>query len=266
MSAVLAVACASRSETGARDRNEDRALVRVDCPRVLAIVADGAGGHAGGAEASRRAVERLEVALHASAAEYSRDALEAAVQAAHLDVQHGADATTGGSMHTTLVVLWVEADAGCFLWASVGDSRLYRVRGGVAELLSTDDSVVQRLVDARMLTADQARAHPQRNQLVSALGIDDTVEPHGPWTPEPLRPGDAFLLCSDGWWGAHDEPSIAAALADAASPDAWLDAMEEEIVRRRDPRQDNFSAVAVWIGGDDATERSGDTTRPMSTL
>jgi serine/threonine protein phosphatase PrpC len=260
------VVCAARSETGERDRNEDRALVRVDGARTLALVADGAGGHAGGAEASRRAAARLESALHGAPVPFARASLEAAVQAAHRDVQQGAAAEGGQPMHTTLVVLWVDADAGTFLWASVGDSRLYRVREGGAERLTTDDSVVQRLVDAGMLTEALARVHPQRNQLVAALGIDDALEPHGPAEPQPLRSGDAFLLCSDGWWGGLDDEAVAQLHARVASPDAWLDAMEHELRARRDPRQDNYTAVAVWVDGADADAPTGETTRPMTTL
>jgi len=160
-------------------------------------------------------------------------------------------------MHATLVALWIDVERDRALWSHVGDSRLYRVRHGELERLTDDDSVVQRMLEAGMLSAQQAEAHPQRNQLIAALGVDDEVEPHTCDAPVPLREGDAFLLCSDGWWGSIGREANVAALADAATPDEWLGAMRDGIEALRRVRQDNFSAIAVWVG--DVAEM----TRPM---
>ncbi len=151
-------------------------------------------------------------------------------------------------MHSTLVVLWIDADGGRALWTHVGDSRLYLIRRGGLRLLTCDDSLVQRMVDAGLLTRAQARVHPYRNQLVAALGIEGELEPHT--LPEPLRlePGDAFLLCSDGWWGALDEGGILGSLADADTPQEWLKAMQRGIEAQQHEHQDNFSAIAAWVG------------------
>jgi serine/threonine protein phosphatase PrpC len=64
--------------------------------------------------------------------------------------------------------------------------------------------------------------------------------------------GDAFLLCSDGWWDHFDKRAIEAAFAASKSPDEWLTRMADAIQAAATPRQDNYSAVAVWIG--DPTE------------
>ncbi|HET8744256.1 MAG TPA: protein phosphatase 2C domain-containing protein [Ramlibacter sp.] len=246
---MLEIALASRSECGQRSSNEDRVGVSMEGPRWLAVLADGAGGHSGGAEAARRAVEHLQCALRGASARFDADALTRAVLATH---RHVLDARQTGAgprgMHTTLVVLWIDADAGRALWSHVGDSRLYVVRRGALRQLTSDDSVVQRMVDAGLLTAQQALVHPFKNQLVSALGIDGEIEPHTPRAAVRLEPGDAFLLCSDGWWGALNEAAILGSLADADSPDEWLTAMQGAIEAQRHPRQDNFSAVAAWVG------------------
>ena len=212
------------------------------------MLADGAGGHRGGAEASRRAVDALEAALCDEDAEFSPASLTAAVLAAHEEVQSAQDQAHGiARMHSTVVVLWIDLDRASALWSHVGDSRLYRVRQGVAIALTSDDSIVQRMVDAGLITTEQAESHPQKNQLIAALGIEDGVEPHTVPAPHGLLEGDAFLLCSDGWWGALDEDGISAALAHAAGPDDWLATMQEVIEALAAPRQDNFSAVAVWV-------------------
>jgi serine/threonine protein phosphatase PrpC len=251
------VAVASRSELGQRKSNEDNVRVCRDGDRWVAIVADGAGGHRDGAEASRRAVDALEAALCTGGAAFDADALTAGVLVAHADVFSAAQRNAHGAarMHSTVVVLWIDLQSASALWSHVGDSRLYRVRDGVAEPLTSDDSVVQRMVEAGLMSAEQAIAHPQKNQLLAALGIEDDVEPHT--ASAALRDGDAFLLCSDGWWDALDAKSIADDLVRGENPDEWLDAMQQRIESRGAPRQDNFSAVAVWL------REAGDSTRPM---
>ena len=259
MSASFDIAAASRSEVGQRKSNEDKVRVCREGSRWVAVLADGAGGHRGGAEASRRAVEAVESALCDEDADFSAAALTAAVVAAHDDVQAAQGVPHGVSgMHTTVVVLWIDLDRQSALWSHVGDSRLYRVRRGVVTPLTSDDSVVQRMVDAGLITAEQAESHPQKNKLIAALGIEDGVEPHTVPSPHGLLEGDAFLLCSDGWWDVVDDRAIATALAHATGPDDWLALMQEMIEAYAAPRQDNFSAVAVWVR--DRIE----STRPMT--
>lgn len=260
---VLDITAAVRSEPGQRDSNEDRVLVCREGPRWLAVLADGAGGHARGAEAARLAVECLEAKLHGDGAPFTAEALSAAVLAAHAEVSRAQTARSGGRdrMHTTVVVLWVDSGRQQALWSHVGDSRLYLVRHGHAERLTADDSVVQRMLDAGLLTPLQAQAHPQKNQLIAALGIDDALEPHTVAQPLPLEDGDAFLLCSDGWWGSlDDDAAISLTAGEAATPHEWLGAMQSRIERQSVPRQDNFSAIAVWAGDFD------EATRPMGSL
>ncbi|HEY1392940.1 MAG TPA: serine/threonine-protein phosphatase, partial [Methylibium sp.] len=113
-------------------------------------------------------------------------------------------------------------------------------------------------VDAGMLTPEQAKVHPQKNQLIAALGIDDELEPHTLSEPEGLADGDAYLLCSDGWWGSLTGQFITAALAVAATPHQWLGLMQERILGLGLPKQDNFSAIGVWVDDPSAA------TRPMA--
>jgi PPM family protein phosphatase len=258
VSGSLDIAAASRSELGQRKTNEDKVRICRDGPRWVAVLADGAGGHRGGAEASRRAVESVEAALCDEGAEFSATALSAAVIAAHDHVVAAQqdEAHSSRRMHSTLVVLWIDLERQIALWSHVGDSRLYRVRAGAAVALTSDDSVVQRMVDAGLITAAQAESHPQKNQLIAALGIEDGIEPHTIAAPDGLREGDAFLLCSDGWWGPLDEARIAAALTQAVGPDDWLDFMQQAIEALAAPRQDNFSAVAVWVRGPTESTRA----------
>src|SRR5205814_7115590 len=158
--AVLDISMASRSERGRRECNEDKLRIGRDGPLWLAVLADGAGGHRGGAEAAQRAVDQLEAALHEHAPAFSAEALTQAVLSAHVQVRD--QDRTGGldRMHSTVVALWIDSRRDCALWSHVGDSRLYRVRRGTLSQLTADDSVVQRMVDAGLLTPQQAQAHP----------------------------------------------------------------------------------------------------------
>lgn len=251
---------AALSELGQRDVNEDKVQVSRDGSRWVALLADGAGGHRDGEEASRRAMESLEMSLVQASPPFDAQTLTEAVLAAHAHVQqgHGGQSSGQGHMHSTVVALWIDAVADLALWSHVGDSRLYRVRDGVLSQLTVDDSIVQRMVEAGVLSEAQAAEHPLKNQLMAALGIDDEIDPHTTVRPVAVHEGDAFLLCSDGWWSSLDEAVVVASLADSDSPDDWLSAMRKHIEGRSVPRQDNFSAIGLWVGD------VSDSTRPMA--
>ena len=247
--APLFVDLATRSEKGSRTANEDNVQIGRAAAGWFAVLADGAGGHRHGAEASRRAVQCIVDQLSGQQEPVTPGLLTSLVCQAHADLRQHQDAAGAASdMHTTLVLLWVDSDGRHALWSHVGDSRLYRLRRGVVDMVTRDDSVVQRLVSAGLITPEQARSHPQKNQLVAALGIDGPLDPHTVARPVELFDGDAFLLCSDGWWEGLEPLDLADMLAQSHSPDEWLDHMQRFIEARQVPRQDNFSAVAVWIG------------------
>jgi serine/threonine protein phosphatase PrpC len=246
---VFNIHIASCSEKGARQGNEDDLRHGKSGVGWYAVVADGAGGHRRGAEAAQRAVSCIESLLHEQALSFTPANLTYAVHTAHAQVQGHQDShDLDARMHCTVVVLWIEPSASFALWTHVGDSRLYRIRQGISEQLTVDDSVVQRMVRAGLITAQQASTHPQKNQLIAALGIEGDVHPHTVVRPVELRDGDAFLLCTDGWWEHMDGAVLVATMAAAQTPAEWLDRMQRHIESRAHPKQDNFSAVAVWVG------------------
>jgi serine/threonine protein phosphatase PrpC len=261
---MLEITIATRSEVGRRKGNEDDLRCGGSDLLWYAVLADGAGGHEHGAEASRRAVTHIEDSLADGAPPFTPEHLTRSVRAAHAELQGRQPGTQGlQRMHTTVVVLWLDARAERALWSHVGDSRLYRLRHGQVDVVTRDDSVVQRMVDGGLLRQDEARSHPQKNQLIAALGVDDVVDPHTVPQPVALDDGDAFLLCSDGWWEPLADADIAQALADADTVQDWLDAMQRQIENRAAPKQDNFSAIAVWVGDvAQATRAMGDATVP----
>jgi PPM family protein phosphatase len=247
---MLRIQMASRSETGKRRRNEDdlrTGRYGSHDEICFAVLSDGAGGHPGGAQASdlvvRLAMLGLQGARHMDAA-----TLTQLVHDTHAALGEQPAVKDGDRMHATLVMLWLDALRGEALWTHVGDSRLYFFRQGRVCHASRDDSVVQSLLDAGYLTPEEARTHPGKHQLVSAMGIPSALQPHTLANPLALTEGDAFLMCSDGWWDHFDVRALEASLAAANGPQSWLDDMRRHIEQAASPRQDNYSAIAIWVG------------------
>jgi serine/threonine protein phosphatase PrpC len=255
---MIEIVMASRTGRGQRSANEDSLCAGRAPSGWYAIVADGAGGHRRGAEASTRTVRTIEALLNsASDASFSPETLSRIVACAHAELQRNqVPGDAKAAMHSTVVVLWIDQAGEHALWAHVGDSRLYRIRHGLVDIVTSDDSVVQQIVTAGLITRDQARHHPHKNQLVAALGIDGEIDPHTVVRPVELKEGDVFLLCSDGWWDCFDPTLLEGTLERSRSAEEWLTHMEERIDTLAAARQDNFSAVVVWVG--DPTVRRDD--------
>lgn len=261
MSGIRIAGC---SLTGARTHNEDVVRHGSTAQGHFAVLADGAGGHRRGAEAAHRAADCMERLLREGGLEFCPASLTAMVRQAHRVLLAHQDASASElRMHSTMVALWIDGSGGHALWTHVGDSRLYRIRQQRTDVVTADDSVVQRMVRLGLISMEQAAHHPQKNQLVAALGIEGEIEPHTVVRPVEVQEGDAFLLCSDGWWEGLDDQALRATLAQALTPADWLDGMRALIEARQMPRQDNFSAVAVWAGDPgDITHAGSDDTMP----
>ncbi|SIQ71772.1 protein phosphatase [Aromatoleum tolulyticum] len=240
----------TRSDVGrVRKRNEDS--LAVEERRAWAVLADGMGGYRGGDVASRMAVEvtlrRLDrdlVAPHDGVVGHVAAVLEAAVHDANADIraEAGRDPDLSG-MGSTLVVAAFLADR--VVTAHVGDSRMYRLRGGVLEQLTRDHTMLQELVDAGILAPEDV-AHSQfRGLLTRGLGVAPRVQPE-PGTHS-VRPGDVFLLCSDGLTDMLDDAAIAAVLQPSASPATRLEEAADRLVALANAQggRDNISVILV---------------------
>ena len=89
----------------------------------------------------------------------------------------------------------------------------------------------------------------------SAVGADASFEPHTVEEAQRVQDGDAFLLATDGWWDALQHGAIESTFAIAHTADEWLELMVAQVRQAADPMQDNFSAVAVWVGDPAQTTR-----------
>jgi PPM family protein phosphatase len=186
-----------------REANED--CVRVVQPGaarlrrrkgVLAIVADGMGGHAGGEVASRLAVEIIARAYYESrrpAPEALAQALRAANAAIFQAARREPHLAGMGAACTALVIR-----QGLAFLAHAGDSRLYLAREGAFYQMSEDHSAVRDLVRRGLLRAGDARRREDKHIILRALGTRADFQPATWIEPFPVRAGDRFLLCSDG--------------------------------------------------------------------
>jgi PPM family protein phosphatase len=232
---------ATLSRSGGRDHNEDACGCREGCW----VLADGLGGHRGGAVAAELAVQTI---LHQAERLQASDpaTLSAALGAAEQAIQQRQRADPRLSrMRTTLVLLCSDGRLAC--WAHIGDSRLYHLRDGRIRFQTRDHSVPQMLADAGEISPGQIRHHEDRNRLLRSLGNDRALPPTLADRPLRLCPGDAFLLCSDGLWEHVTEAEMALTLAAVADPESWLRAMVALLRPRAAPDHDNYSAIAVWV-------------------
>lgn len=193
-----------------RKVNEDSILSLPD-QRVW-VVSDGMGGHEAGDFASRTVVDSVATMPVLDDPAEQMQALRQSILTAHDTILAEIAARGGGTIGATVVALMIsEAHFVCF-WA--GDSRLYRLRGGELEMLTTDHSIVAGLVLDGQLTWDEAEHHPQSNAITRAVGVGDTLELDK--VRGSLSPGDRFLLCSDGLTKYAGFDRLARALQDAS--------------------------------------------------
>ena len=227
----------------ARERNEDSYYAG----EYVFAVADGLGGHNAGDVASRLAVEPLAAfdrAVEGTPGDRVADALEKAVDAANRAVYQRAqnDAKVRG-MGTTLTAIAISN--GSAHLAHVGDSRCYLVRNGEITQLSSDHTLVARMVAEGKLTPEQAETHPQRSILTRALGAEpdvdvDTLEIQ-------LAPGDRLVLCSDGLSSVVGDDQILATLADSKDLKEACKRLVDTANARGGP--DNITVVVVEMTG-----------------
>ncbi|NEK59042.1 serine/threonine-protein phosphatase [Geodermatophilus sabuli] len=238
---------------GQREDNQDRFLTQ---PPVFAV-ADGMGGHAGGAAAAEAVVGALASLTDGETTTVAR--IRVALQRADGEIRAFSGPATSGAGTTIAGVAVVDEGDGP-QWAvfHVGDSRVYRWSDGRLQQLSTDHSVVQELIDAGYISDESAASHPQRHIITRALGVGASSEPDVLLLP--ITPGDRFLACSDGLTGEVADDRIAGLLSAGNDPGAVASALvaEAEAMGARDNA--TVTVVLVGRGPSQAEERSATAT------
>jgi serine/threonine protein phosphatase PrpC len=239
-------ACVAQHQ-GDRQEQQDR-VAFFPHPRggnvALAVVADGMGGHTGGALAAQQVVHTASNNFETFSArsESPQSLLAASLNEAHLLIK-ASRFMNEKDPHSTAVMLLVQP--GRADWAHCGDSRLYLWRGDQPVFRTTDHSYVERQVAKGKLTPQQALVHPHRNILLTSLGGNEAPTiAFG--EANDLQAGDSFLLCSDGLWTYFDDAELGGVIAASSARQAC-----ELLINRARERGvgdgDNISLVIVKL-------------------
>jgi len=249
---MMHLSIAHCTEQGNRESNQDFVGFCANEHMGCLVLADGAGGHAGGAQASQAVVSAVLRTFQADPAArcdnavwpiaVAREAL-AAARERHPECS---------DMDTTLAVLLLNTQTARATWCQLGDSRIYLFRNGRAHQLSHDHSVLQAMISAGYIQGDlrgDLHERPERGALYAAVSSTDTPPDAVCEDALAVLPGDVFLLCSDGFWGALPESLMEHSLHEAGTPEHWLQRMLAQITApAADADLDNFSALTVWAG------------------
>ena len=243
----------SRSDVGPRKMNQDHHGWWPDLG--LFIVADGMGGHNAGEVASHMAVEAIHSFIEESATtsditwpfgietknSMAVNRLTTAVRLANRKIySEGTKSPELSGMGTTVVAALVAGDR--ISLVSVGDSRIYRMRGGSLEQLTRDDTWLASVLGEK--NAEEADPeHPLRHVLTSVVGTKDDLKPGA--REEQLQAGDRFVMCTDGVHGKLDAQSIASVLQAATSAAEGASKLVNEAITRG--TTDNSTAIVINV-------------------
>lgn len=200
-----------------RTHNEDNLCLVPE--ESLYLVADGMGGHANGEVASEIAVKTLSQFFEETSADqeitwpyrmekgrgYEENRLNAGIKLSNLRIfETAAQNPAQRGMGTTIVALLLAGDTAYF--GHVGDSRIYRLRGEELEQVTEDHSLLNDYIKMKDLTEEEIENFPHKNVIVRALGMKETVQVDV--STEKPRPGDIYMLCSDGLNGMITDDEI----------------------------------------------------------
>lgn len=232
-----------------RPLNEDSYFVsEPDSKTVLAVVADGMGGHNAGEVASGEAVGIIRKDVLSKSGESAKDVLVNAIADANREIyEMSIQKQKLSGMGTTITACL--ADEKSVTAVQVGDSRLYLIRKDEITQITKDHSLVEMLVESGSITKEEARIHPQRNVITRAVGTDRTVEADVyEFIPEE---NDVLLLCSDGLVNMVDDESILSIIQSAESLDDAAASLVSEAERAGGT--DNITVILIQY-----THRNGD--------
>jgi serine/threonine protein phosphatase PrpC len=236
----MRVECASRTDVGLKRKvNEDSLLAAPE--RSLWVVADGMGGHEAGEVASAMVVEALGRLAPSEDLDHLADEAVASLRHVNgelIDLARARDLDR--TIGTTVVGLALAGESYRCFWA--GDSRAYLLRDGMIRRLTRDHSLVQTLVDSGMIKPEEADRHENSNVITRAVGVSETLEVD--IVSGDARPGDRFMLASDGLTRVVDDQEIAAELERGSPADA-AERLVQTVLARGAP--DNVTIVILRL-------------------
>jgi len=233
-----------------RENNEDSIDVKPFPDMTVCLVADGMGGQAAGEVASKRAIEIVprELKKHITPQmgnDETRNVIRRAIVQANEEIMAMAALDRElKNMGTTIVVsVWRKGSSILYV-TGMGDSRVYLLRGRKIEQLSTDHSIAQALVEAKTISAAEAKTHKYRNVLWKYLASAEVGE--GPEVKVvPIQAGDRYLLASDGLTGVVTDDQLVEFMKDKPDVQECADGLGQLALDQGS--RDNISCIVVDV-------------------
>lgn len=221
----------SISDTGKiRKSNQDSAIAKEIGSFVLLALADGMGGHSGGEVASSLAIEEISSVISGKLAEKMLPGqimllLSEALEKANSKIREVAEGDRSLSGMGTTCDVCIATKNKLYV-AHIGDSRVYKIsKDGTIKKLTRDHSLVELMIENGTISPEEAVNHPQKNIILQALGISDSIDPDV--FQEKISPRDVILLCSDGLTNMLDEETIAQAAISGKKPSGIAEKLVE---------------------------------------
>ena len=234
-----------------RENNEDSIEVKASPDQTIAVVADGMGGQAAGEIASKKAIEIIprelrKTLLPSANTEATKVVVRRAIVQANEEIMAmGQLDKEMKNMGTTVVTAVWRKSAEIFV-TGVGDSRVYLIRGKKITQLTVDHSLAQALVEAKTISAAEAKEHKFRNVLWKYLGSKEVGD--GPEvTAIPIQAGDRLLLCTDGLHGVVSDDKLLQYMAGQPEPQACADGLVQFALEAGS--RDNVSCIVMDVVG-----------------
>ncbi len=228
------------TDPGGREPNEDCAGSFTNGSLHAWIAADGLGGHSHGEWASAKAVGTLETALSECTAldeEFIRDTFRKMNE----EVK-----TLSGPLTTAAAGF---SDGETLWYGNNGDSRFIFIRNKEVLYRSNDHSIAFMAYRRGDISYEEISSHPAQNRLFHSMGFESDFDGEF-YEPVKLQPGDAFMMCTDGFWELINENEIIRALNISKNPQEWIDSMLLILKERLQPDSDNYTAVCVLVKED----------------
>lgn len=227
------------SDRGGRDVNEDCGGGFIGDDRGSIIICDGLGGEGDGDIASKLVSEYIIDEFKNEFPSDMKDIEECLIRANDKLIAHQNE--IGSKMMTTVVGCVFENNK--LTYFNIGDSRFYLFRNGKLKRQSYDHSAARLAVELKEITEDEIRDYKRRNMLLKAVGADALLDAKQQYMSVELKEGDAFLICTDGFWEYVTERDMENTLTQTETAEEWLTAMRDLLLERVDEDNDNYTAA-----------------------
>lgn len=236
---------------GGREYNQDYLDQTVTDDGACLVVCDGLGSYYGSEVASRICATNI-IESYSRVKQIDKDRAarpeycQSYIQTAHNRVVDEKEKNSKIRSSCTTVAC-VVTDFNTTVMSHIGDTRVYFFKGGKLHYQTKDHSLSQLAVEMGQISLRDIRSHKDQNKLTRVLGSDYYIPPDCDIYKSPLAVGDAFLLCTDGFWEYVYEEEMEADIAESSTPEEAIAKMEQRLLARVTKYNDNYSAIVAMV-------------------